>query len=67
MDTRIFEVEFPDGYTDAFSTNIIAESLYANTDENGNATGLLDEIIDHRKGDEAIEKAGRGMITLRKI
>ena len=54
LDTRIFEVEFPDGYTDAFSTNIIAESLYANTDEHGNATGLLDEIIDHQVSSAAI-------------
>jgi hypothetical protein len=55
LDTRIFEVEYPDGHVDAYSTNVIAESLYANTDEEGNSTGLLDEIVDHRKSNAAID------------
>jgi hypothetical protein len=54
LDTRIFEVEFPDGHVDAYTTNVIAESLYSNVDDDGFNTGLLDEIIDHKKSDNAI-------------
>ncbi len=48
LDTRIFEVEFPDGHVDAYTTNVIAESLYSNVDDDGFNTGLLEEIIDHK-------------------
>jgi hypothetical protein len=33
LDTREYEVEFPDGATDVFTANIIAENLYAQVDE----------------------------------
>lgn len=55
LDTRIFEVEYPDGHVDAYATNIIAESLYNNIDDQGFDTGLLAEIIEHRKSDKAIK------------
>ena len=54
LDTRIFEVEHPDGHIDAYATNIIAESLYSNVDDEGNSTGFLSEIIDHQRSDEAV-------------
>lgn len=55
LDTRIFEVEYPDGHVDSYATNIIAESLYNNVDEHGFNTGMLSEIVEHRKTDKAIE------------
>ena len=54
LDTRLYNVEFPDGGIGEFSTNTIAESLYSNIDEEGYDLGLLDGIIAHRKLDNAI-------------
>ena len=35
IDTRIFDVEYPDGRIDAFTTNVIVESIYAQVDDQG--------------------------------
>jgi hypothetical protein len=48
LDTRIYEVEFPDGYKTSLAANAIAENLYAQVDEEGNRHVLFEEIIDHR-------------------
>ena len=56
LDTRIFNLEYLDGRIEAFTTNKIAESLYSNVDDKGFTTGLLDEIVDHEKSDEAVKK-----------
>ena len=57
MDTRIFEVEFLDGHTEAVAANVIAENLFAQVDPNGHRFRLLDEIIDHRKDETALSKS----------
>ena len=49
MDTRIFELEFPDGRVEEYSTNIIAENLFSQVDDDGFDLGLVKEIISHRK------------------
>ena len=54
LDSRIYTVEFPDGGTGEFTTNIIAESLYSNIDEEGYDSGLMEGIISHRKLEDAI-------------
>ena len=54
LDTRVYNVEFPDGSEKEFSANLIAESMISQCDEDGNQCLLLDSIIDHRKTDEAI-------------
>jgi hypothetical protein len=65
LDTRIYEVEFPDGHSQEFAANVIAESLYSQVDEEGREFALLDEILEHSrdasavsKDDEAVEKRG---------
>ena len=47
LDTRTYEVEFPDGRTAEFSANAIAEHMFAQCDPEGNQYLLLDSIIDH--------------------
>ena len=42
LDTRLYQVEFPDGGVGEFTTNAIAESLYSNVDKDGYDLGLLD-------------------------
>jgi hypothetical protein len=56
LDTRLYEVEFPDGSTEAFTANTIAENLYAQMDKEGNLYQILKEIVDHEKDNRAISK-----------
>ena len=55
-DTRVYEVEFLDGSEETLSANVIAENLLAQVDADGHRQLLMDEIIDHRRDDNAIKK-----------
>ena len=54
LDTRIYNVEFPDGGVAEYSTNVIIESLMENTNEHGETMGMIAGIVDHRKNNDAI-------------
>ncbi len=54
IDTRIYEVQFPDGHMEEFAANTIAENIYSQVDEEGNQHLLMEEIIDHKKDGSAI-------------
>ena len=54
LDTRVYDVEFPDGKIKEYNVNMISEFLYSQVDDEGNEFILLDEIIDHCKDDTAI-------------
>ena len=54
LETRVYEVQFPDGGISEYTTNIIVESLYSNCDDNGQQYSLLKGIFDHRKTDKEI-------------
>ena len=47
LDTRVYEVQFPDGTEQEYTANLIATSLYTEVDDEGNQFVLLDEILDH--------------------
>jgi hypothetical protein len=53
LDTRVYEVTFPDGHIDAYAANIIAQNIYSKVDQEGNRYRLLDEIINHHKDELA--------------
>lgn len=53
LDTREYEVEFPDGSVDVLTANLIAESMYAQVDEEGQTYAIISEILDHRKDSSA--------------
>ena len=55
LDTRTYEVEFPDGQVAEYSANIIAQNMYSQCDTEGNQYLLLKEIVDWRKDNTAIE------------
>ena len=57
LDTRTYEVEFPDGEVAEFSANMIAESMYAQCDVQGNQFLLMAVIIDHEKSSAAVDHA----------
>ena len=52
LDSRIYELEFPDGRTEEYAVNVLAENLLNQADQDGWDTGLIDEIIDARKDPE---------------
>ena len=54
LDTRVFEVEFGDGHTAAMTANVIAENLFSQVDQDGYRLLLMDEIMDHRGGSDAM-------------
>jgi hypothetical protein len=56
LNTRLYKVEFPDGSTDAFGANIIAESMYLQIDDEGHSFQLLKEIINHESDGNAVSK-----------
>ena len=61
LDTQIFQVEHLDGRAEEYATNVIAESLMSNVDDEGYDVGWIDEIVDHRRKDRA-SSASKGFV-----
>ena len=59
LDTRSYQVRFPDGQEAEYAANVIAENMYSQCDIDGNQFLLLDGIIDHRSDTTAIKDADR--------
>eukprot|EP00980_Cylindrotheca_fusiformis_P014246 scaffold3766_cov80-Cylindrotheca_fusiformis.AAC.1 len=57
LDTRQYEVELPDGSTDEYFANTIAENIYAQVDSEGREQAIVKEIIDHKSDGNAIPKS----------
>ena len=56
LDSREYNVEFDNEDVSELTANVIAESMYAMCDENGDHILLFDSIIDHRKHDNAMTR-----------
>jgi len=56
LDTRIYEVTFPDGHSAEYSANTIAECLYSQIDSEGLHYVLMDAIVDWRQTHEALDE-----------
>jgi hypothetical protein len=54
LDTREYTVTFDDGDVTDLTANLIAESMYAQCDLDGNQYVLLDSLIDHGRLDTAL-------------
>ncbi len=54
LDTREYVVTFDDGDVTDLTANLIAETMYAQCDPDGNQYVLLDAIIDYRRNDLAL-------------
>ena len=48
LDSRLYEVEYADGYKASLAANTIAENMFAQVDDEGHRFVLLDCIVDHR-------------------
>ncbi len=58
LDSRIYEVQFPDGKVQEYAANILAENMYAQVDAEGIRHLLLGEIINHHSDQNAIHILG---------
>ena len=56
LDTRMYEIEYPDGTLKEIQGNIIAQNILSQVDSEGHSYMLLDEISDHRSDGHAIQK-----------
>ena len=56
LDTRMYEVAFPDGTVQSISTNLLAEHLYSQVDAEGNQYLLMEEILEHKIADNAVAR-----------
>jgi len=56
LDTRQYEIEFPDGEIHTYTANVIAESLYSQVDSEGHESLYLAEIMDHKSNASAVTK-----------
>jgi hypothetical protein len=56
LDSRQYEVEFPDRATEVFTVNTIAESMYSQVDGDGHSFLLMSEITDHKSDGTAVSK-----------
>ena len=63
LDTRIYELEFPDGATAEYSVNTISENLFNQAGDNGWDTGIFSEIVGLRKDDAIAIPRSKGTIT----
>jgi hypothetical protein len=51
LDTRVYDVEFPDGSEASYSANVIAENMLSQCDSEGRQYLLAKHIVDHKKDD----------------
>ena len=54
LNTKVYEVMFPDGSVSKYAANIIAENIYSQVDKDGHRYQMIDCILDHRKTAAAI-------------
>ena len=54
--TALYEVEFDDGTVEAYHANIVAEHIFEQVDDQGFTKRYIDEIIDHKSDQTAIQK-----------
>ena len=56
LDTRVYEVEIPDGHVEEYAADVIAECVYAQVDDEGNQFLLIQDNIDHKKDAQVLSK-----------
>ena len=55
LDSRVYEVMFPDGVVQQYSANIIAQNLWEAADPEGYQHQMVRMIVDHRMDEEALK------------
>jgi hypothetical protein len=57
LDTRTYNVEFPDGRSEEYTANVIDKNMYAQCDEEGNQFLMLQDIVGNNTDGHAVERA----------
>ena len=52
----LYYVEFPDGKIKEYSTNVIANNVYAQVDAEGRVHNIMTEILDFKKDESDVDK-----------
>ncbi|MEO6564809.1 MAG: hypothetical protein ABIO63_02135, partial [Casimicrobiaceae bacterium] len=63
LDSRLYEVEYQDGYKSAMAANAIAMNMFSQVDEEGNRHVLFDEIVDYCSNKDALKTEDSFLIT----
>ena len=58
-------MKFEYGDVTKLTANVIAESMYAMYDENGDHILLFDAIVDHKKNEKAMTRAEQNFVDCR--
>ena len=56
LNTKIYDVMFPDGAVKQYAANVIAENMWAQVDQEGHQYRILEGITGHRKDSNAVER-----------
>jgi hypothetical protein len=57
FDTITYEIEFPDDRSDEYTTNVIADNMYATCDIEGRQYNLMEGIVDDKIDGHVVEPA----------
>jgi hypothetical protein len=57
LDTRTYDIDFPDGRSDEYTVNVIAENMYVQCDTEGRHYNLMEGIVDHKTYGHVVERA----------
>jgi hypothetical protein len=56
LDTRNYEIEFPDVRSEEYTDNVIAENMYVQCDADGRQYNLMEGIIYHKRDGNAVDR-----------
>jgi len=62
FDTRLYQVQFPEGHVEEYSANVIAQNIYSQLDSEGHRYTMMEEITDFKKDDNAVPSEERYVI-----
>ena len=63
LDSRVYEVEMPDGTYNDYSANVLIENIMASVDDQGQTPMMLEDIIGHRFNNDYINENDGWYIT----
>lgn len=63
LDTRVYDVMFPDGSIQSYAANVIAENMWSQVDDEGYRYKLMDCILDHHTNGTEVTKADGFVIS----
>jgi hypothetical protein len=57
LDTRTYNIEFPDGRSEEYTANVIANNMYTQYDEDNNQFLMMQDIVGYKTDGHAVERA----------